>query len=84
MPGVACLNPHENIRKPIWFSHIFRGYKQATQGTNELKQGENYEFDEIIDISKLSNVNELYRTTAWMKRFCVKLKNIMIETRQFC
>ena len=42
-----------------------------------LNQGKNYGIDKTIDICKFSNVNKLYRTTAWVKQFCVNLKNIL-------
>ena len=50
-----------------------------------LNQRENYGIDKIIGINKFSNLSKLYRTTAWVKRFCVNLKNILIiENIQLC
>ena len=50
-----------------------------------LNQRKNYGIDKIININKFSNFSKLYRTTAWVKRFCVNLKNILIiENRQLC
>ena len=45
-----------------------------------LNQRENYGIDKIIDINKFSNLSKLYRTTAWVKRFSVNLKNIVNNT----
>ena len=42
-----------------------------------LNQRENYGIDKIIDINKFSNLSKLYKTTAWDKRFCVNLKNVV-------
>ena len=42
-----------------------------------LNQRENYGIDKIIDINKFSNLSELYGTTAWDKRSCVHLKNVV-------
>ena len=47
-----------------------------------LNQRENYRIDNFIDINKFSNVNKLYRTTAWVKRFCVNLKNVVNNRKE--
>ena len=44
-----------------------------------LTQRENYGIDKIIDINKFI---ELYRTTAWVKRFCVNWKNIVNNRKE--
>ena len=47
-----------------------------------LNQRENYGIDKIIDINKFSNLSKLYRTTAWVKRFCVNWKNIVNNRKE--
>ena len=47
-----------------------------------LNQRKNCGIDNFIDINKFSNVNKLYRTTAWVKRFCINLKNIVNNRKE--
>ena len=47
-----------------------------------LNQRENYGIDKTIDINKFSNLSKLDRTTAWVKRFSVNLKNIVNNRKE--
>ena len=47
-----------------------------------LNQRENYGIDKIIGINKFSNLSKLYRTTAWVKRFSINLKNIVNNRKE--
>ena len=47
-----------------------------------LNQRENGGIDKIIDTNKFSNLSKLHRTTAWVKRFCVNLKNIVNNRKE--
>ena len=46
-----------------------------------LNQGENYRINKITEIGRVS-MNKPYRTTTRVKRFCLNLKNIVINRKE--
>ena len=71
------LNSHENI------SIEFENFDiTETPTLLVLNQRDNDGIDKIIDTNKFSNLSELHRTTAWVKRFCVNLKNIVNNRKE--
>ena len=71
------LNSHENV------SIEFENFDiTGTPTLLVLNQRENYGIDKIIDTNKFSNLSKLHRTAAWVKRFCVNLKNIVNNRKE--